>query len=206
MAVMEDEQLVGALSVRDTRGPAEQLLVLMSRFLEQLGLTVWDVAAFAVGIGPGSWTGTRVGVTTGKVLAFATGKPISGISSFDATVYGSGIQEGAVCVLSDFGRDRVFCATYEINDGMLKRITEYKTVDLEAVIKSITKRTAFVGKGAIRHRHVLSTLGDLAILPYVTLPTAQAVALLGLRSLEAGESDDPFTLTPLYGAPPHAGL
>lgn len=204
MAVVEDEQLVGELTVRSARGPVEHLVVLLSDFLEQLGLSVWDMAAFSVGLGPGSWTGTRIGVTSGKVLAFATGKPICGISSFDALVYGSGIQEGLVCALSDFGRDRLFCATYEVHDGVQNRVSEYQVIGLADMLKSVTGRTIFVGKGAMRHRQALSTLGDLAILPHVACPKGHTVALLGHRLLAGGNGDNPFTVTPLYVQPPQA--
>jgi len=204
MAVVEDEQVAGELTVRDARGPVEQLVVLLARFLKQLGLSVWDMDGFAVGVGPGSWTGTRVAATTGKVLAFATEKPISGVSSFDALVYGTEIQDDVISVLSDFGRDRMFTATYEIRYGIRKRVTEYEVIRLEDVLTSTKTRTIFVGRGALRHRRALSALGDLAILSHVGYPTGQWIASLGLKSLVVDGGDDPFTLTPVYVAMPQS--
>ena len=203
MAVVEDERLVGELTVRDARGPTERLAVLLRDFLEHLGLTVRDVDALAVGIGPGSWTGTRVGVTTGKVLAFATGKPISGVPSFDAMVYGCGVQEGTVCVLSDCGRDRVFCATYQVRDGAYRRVTDYAALPLQEALKGVSGRTLFIGQGALRHREALSALEGSAVLPQFASPSGRCVALLGLHALLEGAGGNPDALTPLYVVLPH---
>jgi tRNA threonylcarbamoyladenosine biosynthesis protein TsaB len=204
MAVVEDERLMGELTVRDARGPTEHLVGLLKRFLEHLGLTLRDVDALAVGIGPGSWTGTRVGVITGKVLAFATGKPISGVSSFDAMVYGCGVQDGTVCVLSDFGRERVFSATYEVHDGAYGQVTDYAAVPLEESLKGIDRRTTFIGQGALRHREALSAVHGSTLLPQVASPSGRCIASLGLRSLLEGEDGNPDALVPLYVALPQA--
>ena len=206
MAVVEDERLMGELTVRDARGPTEHLVDLLRRFLQHLGLTVRDVDALAVGVGPGSWTGTRVGVMTGKVLAFATGKPVAGVPSFDAMVYGCGVQDGTVCVLSDFGRDSVFSATYEVNDGTYRRSTDYAAVPLEDVVKGIDRRTIFIGQGALRHREALSALDGPTLLPQVASPSGRCIALLGIRSLQDGADGNPDALVPLYVALPQAEI
>ena len=203
MAVVNDEQLVGETTVRDPHGPTEHLALLLQCFLKQLDLDIHDMDGFAVGIGPGSWTGTRAGVTTAKVLAFATGRPLSGVSSFDALVYGSGIRDGRVCAVSDFGNDRLFQTTYEVHDGTFLRVTDYEAIHLEEMLRRTDKGTVFVGKGVIKHRQPLSELG-LAVWPQAAFPTGRSVALLGLRSLSGGAGDDPFTLTPIYAALPQA--
>lgn len=204
MSVVEDERLMGEMTVRDNRGPTEHLVGLLKGFLERLGLTLKDVDALAVGIGPGSWTGTRVGVITGKVLAFATGKPISGVPSFDAMVYGCGVRDGTVCVLSDFGRDRVFSASYEVHDGQYSRVTDYTALPLEDALKGTGSGTFFIGQGALIHHETLSAVEGSTVLPQVVSPSGRCIASLGLRSLAEGADGNPDALVPLYVALPQA--
>ncbi len=56
--------------------------------LNSVGLTLAGVGGIGVGLGPGSWTGIRVGVTVGKMLAFAAGKPVAGVPTLEALAYG----------------------------------------------------------------------------------------------------------------------
>ena len=204
MAVVEDERLVGELSVLDDRGPTEHLVLLLKGFLEDLGLAIADMDGLAVGTGPGSWTGARVGVTTAKVFAFATGSPIVGVSSFDAMVHGCGVQDGPVCVLSAFGRDRVFTATYEVREGTWARATDYRAVGRDEAVADAPRGTTFIGPGAVRHRQALSEIAGSIVLPQIASPSAHSVAVLGLGSLQRGEQDAPPALVPIYVALPQA--
>ena len=67
----------------------EQIVDNIDSTLKRAGLTLKDVEGIGVGLGPGSWTGIKVGVTVGKMLAFSTGKPVAGIPTLEALAYGA---------------------------------------------------------------------------------------------------------------------
>lgn len=204
MAVVEDEGIVGELSVRGPGGPVERLAWLLERFLGDLGRTIQDIDGFAVGAGPGSWTGTRVGIVTAKVLAFAGGKPIVGVSSFDALVEGSGVQQGNVFVISDFGKERIFLGTYEVSSGGYNRVGDYQVVGIGELASHVHKGGTVIGKGVVKHGDTLAGIAGVSVLPQAVFPAARHIAMIGLRTLSAGRGDDPSALTPIYVTPSQA--
>ena len=106
------------------------------------------IDGFAVGLGPGSFTGLRVGLSTVKALAFASQKPIVGIPSLDVLAMSSkdeGINQ--VCVVSDARRDMVYSGLYLVQKGVVKRISPYALAPTENVLAPIEGKVLLVGDG-----------------------------------------------------------
>jgi len=96
----------------------EQIVANIDATLKSAGLTLKDVGGIGVGLGPGSWTGIKVGVTVGKMLAFSTGKPVAGIPTLEALAYSTRNQPSKICAVISAGiRDTVYAACYRVNKG-----------------------------------------------------------------------------------------
>lgn len=198
--VEEDEILVEVkFSVKITY--SEILLSCIDQALKNVGLKINQMDGFAVSIGPGSFTGLRIGLSTLKGLSFATGKPLASIPSLDALAYLSLYCQHPVVAMLDAKKDQVYTAIYETRDGKLKRQSEYLVIDVEDLVKRISQKTLFVGPGAkLYQKRLIELLKDRACFSLVeqSLPSGATVALLGSKRLILGQIEDIVDLEPMY--------
>ncbi|MDP2939578.1 MAG: tRNA (adenosine(37)-N6)-threonylcarbamoyltransferase complex dimerization subunit type 1 TsaB [Candidatus Omnitrophota bacterium] len=124
---------------------SEETVPAIKRLLGKVNLSINSIDGFAVDVGPGSFTGLRIGVTCAKTLSFATKKPLKGVSSLD--ILASAIEERRyqICPIIDAKRQNVYSCLYERNDKGLKKITPYLLVNFDKLLKRINKKTMFVG-------------------------------------------------------------
>lgn len=134
VAVLREGELLAewSASVRATHG--ETLLPHVARVLELSGVTLAELDAIAVGIGPGSFTGVRIGVATAKGLALALGKPIVGISSLRTLARGISGGAGLRVPVLDAHKGEVYCAAYALDDTgrLIERVAPFHAPPAEA--------------------------------------------------------------------------
>jgi tRNA threonylcarbamoyladenosine biosynthesis protein TsaB len=198
--VQEDEILVEVkFSVKITY--SEVLLSCIDQALKNADQKIDDMDGFAISIGPGSFTGLRIGLSTLKGLSFATGKPLVSVPSLDALAYLSLYCQHPVVAMLDARKDQVYAAIYETKDGDLKRRSDYLVIDVEDLVKKISQETLFAGPGArLYQEQLIELLKDKAHFPLAeqSLPSGATVALLGSKKLILGEFEDLVSLEPLY--------
>ncbi len=115
VAVIGDEAVSAALSADGTKNHSETLLVSVREVLEKAGTTLASVGLIAVGLGPGTWTGLRVGITTAKALAYALAVPVIGISTLDAIAAGVTDYNGKLAVIVDARRHEIYGRGYTVD-------------------------------------------------------------------------------------------
>ena len=111
--------ILASRAVTDSRAHAEQLMPLVNASLAEAGRTLHDLGLIVVGVGPGPFTGLRVGVVTAQTLGFALGVPVRGVCSLDAVAAGhlvAGNPGGEFLAVSDARRREVYWARYD-TDG-----------------------------------------------------------------------------------------
>ncbi len=198
--IEEDEVLVDLkFDVKITY--SEVLLSTIDLALKTVGLKVNDIDGFAISIGPGSFTGLRIGLSTVKGLCFASGKPLASVSSLDALASLSLYCQYPVAPLLDARKDQVYVALYDTSEGKLKRESEYLVIAIEDLVKKISKKTLFVGPGArLYQKELIDLLGEKACFATgeQSVPSGASVARIGLSKLIGGQTEDITDLEPLY--------
>ena len=162
-----------------------------------------DVAALAVSIGPGSFTGLRIGLTTAKTLAYAWGKPIVGAPTLEALAYGCPCADGWVAALLDAQKGRVYRAIYCWQAGRLCEVSPVEIAPATAVVAELAALPApvmLVGESVREHRALIdATNGRVGAAPEAALmPRAAVVALLGYEKWQQGTAVRPEELNPFY--------
>lgn len=155
-----------------------------------------EVDAFAVATGPGGFTGLRVGIATMQGLAFATRRPLVGVSTFDALAMLAGDAPRVACWV-DAWRGDVFTAVYEGGAEM----EEPAVIAPDAALARLAGRSvAFIGDGAVRHAALIRTaLGTLATFAEpADPPLAGAIGRLAARAVRDGHRPAPHAIQPLY--------
>ena len=169
------------------------LLPAVAALLTGAGLVPRDLTGVIVDVGPGSFTGVRVGVTAAKTLAFALRIPVLGVSSLEALAYTDAPAE-TVMPLRDAGRGTVYVAVYgPSQNGVRPLLGPPARIDAPALAR-LAPAARCVGEHAPRLAEALGRAGPTAI------GVADAAAFLarGLARLVAGEAQSPATLVPLY--------
>lgn len=184
---------------------SERLLAAVDHVLTVAGLPLADVDALAVAVGPGSFTGLRIGVSTVKSLAFATGKPLVGVPTLDALAWMLPYAAHPVCPILDAKKDEVYAGLYRTGAGRLDRLWEYQALAPELLADRLAREApgpvVFLGDGVAPWASVLRRIlgGDARLAPPgLRLPSAVTVADLGRAALERGERAEPAGLLPLY--------
>ncbi|MFU8819627.1 MAG: tRNA (adenosine(37)-N6)-threonylcarbamoyltransferase complex dimerization subunit type 1 TsaB [Desulfurivibrio sp.] len=187
-------------SLQSSRTHSRRLLEAVARLMAECQVE-WDqLDGIAVGLGPGSFTGLRIGLASAKGLVLATGKPLLGISSLDALA-GQGLPSPyPICALIDARKQEVFAAFYEEGE-QLQRVGEYLAITPADLAARITRPTLLIGSGAELYRHLLQEkLGELARFapPALFFPRAAAIGHLALTEWQRQNFLDPGRAVPLY--------
>ena len=201
VGIVQDHEVLVDLKFDVKITYSEVLLSTIDLALKTVGLMINDMDGFAISIGPGSFTGLRIGLSTVKGLCFSSGKPLASVSSLDALASLSLFCQHPVAPLLDAKKNQVYAAIYDTSNGELKRETDYLVVGIENLVKNISKRTLFVGPGAkLYQKELIRLLGDKACfaLNEQSLPSGACVARLGLKKLTSGQTEEIANLEPLY--------
>ncbi len=168
--------------------------------LGQAGLDLKGLDALAISIGPGSFTGLRIGAATWKGLALGAGLPLVAVPTLDAMTRLGAFRDSLVCPLLDAKMGEVFGAVYRFVQGRRTRMTPDQVCAVEDLIGGIEDDILLLGDGAVRYRERIETSVPWAdfVDELCSMPRASAVAMEGLMLLEHGTCTDPARVAPVY--------
>ena len=145
LAVSSGAKILAYRNIKLKKVLSSSIIPAIKRILGKAGLKLSDIDGFAVGLGPGSFTGLRVGLATIKGLAIAMNKPIVGVSSLDILAIGVPRDNEKICVVCDARRGLVYSCLFEKKNGKLLRKSKYRLTTLQDVLDTIKGKTIFVG-------------------------------------------------------------
>jgi len=223
VALLADDRLVASLTLNSPTTHSTRLLAAIARLTAEAQIDVRKLSGIAVSIGPGSFTGVRIGLAAAKGLALAFNVPVAGVSSLEGLAVRAGRDSRLICPVIDARRKETFVAAYRWtrSDALPRMVIRPDVMPIERFLQLSPfkiKRSAFsvqrshflfLGDGAVRYRdRIESLLGKRAAFapPHRILPSAEEIAWLGHRRLARGESDDPAQLEPVYIRPSDARL
>ncbi|MDD5730624.1 MAG: tRNA (adenosine(37)-N6)-threonylcarbamoyltransferase complex dimerization subunit type 1 TsaB [Candidatus Omnitrophica bacterium] len=184
------------------------LMPAIKRVLEALGEGLRDIDYFACGIGPGSFTGVRVGIATIKGLAWSMNKPVAGISTLDILARNAPQDKGLVAPVIDAKRGLVYSAIYSASGDNLKRVSPYMLLSPEETVKKIKakagkrggKRVTILGDGlAVCRQAVSEGIGTAVILDKdYWYPEARNIIACAKENIRHRLTDTAFGVKPVY--------
>ena len=198
IALFEDGVLLAEDAHRVSNAHGESLLPMVSALFEKTGWTAGDVARWAVGVGPGSFTGIRIAVATAKGIVLATGAELVGVTSLDALAFGLG--GGLVVSLIGAGKGELYVQARRGEETVLAA-THLRTQDVAARLAEMSGDERLVVAGEAASEVDWSALGgrvELVARPPHDLPHASAVGRIALGR----PPEDADGLEPVYVRPP----
>ncbi|MGI6124102.1 MAG: tRNA (adenosine(37)-N6)-threonylcarbamoyltransferase complex dimerization subunit type 1 TsaB [Acetivibrionales bacterium] len=204
VAVVEDKKVLAELSTKHGKTHSQKILPMIKTTLSMLNKELKDVDLFAASIGPGSFTGLRIGVVTIKGLAYSLKRPVCGIPTLDALAYSMPDFNGIISPMLDARNNQVFTAYYRKINGSLDKIEPDSGITIdEWIIKAreYNENILVIGNGVELHFPKLSeNLGDKVIRSQLAMsyPRASATALLAEEAYYNNKMLTAFELEPFY--------
>ncbi|MDH4163064.1 MAG: tRNA (adenosine(37)-N6)-threonylcarbamoyltransferase complex dimerization subunit type 1 TsaB [Nitrospirota bacterium] len=186
---------------------SERLMANVDRLLKDTRISLADVEGLAVSIGPGSFTGLRIGIATIKGLVLATGKPVAAVPTLAALAWNLPHSAHPVSPLLDAKKKEVYAGVYRHGPAGIETILPEAVLPLAELASRFNEPLVFTGEGAGLFRSELQALfGQRAFFAPVSamVPSAASVAEMGRMKLVAGERADVDALAPLYIRRPEA--
>src|SRR5258705_2904480 len=207
-AILDGDRVLGEITLTIAITHSERLLAAVDRLLADCGLAPADLEGLAVSVGPGSFTGLRVGLATVKGLAMALDLPIAPVPTLDALAARLPFADAPVCPILDARKNEVYLSLYRWRGDRMCREREYLALPPELAVAELTAPVILLGDGVEACRPWLDGQGDgIRIAPVAQrLPTAATVAELCHALLAPGGGVGAEALVPLYLRPSEAEL
>jgi tRNA threonylcarbamoyladenosine biosynthesis protein TsaB len=182
----------------ESRSHGTSLPALVERVLGAAGVRIDDVEALAVSIGPGSFTGLRIGLALAKGIALAGGLPLAAVPTLEALAWVAEAVPGErVCAALDARKREVYAALFAVGPGGLERLTPDEALAPEDLAARLGPADVLVGDAAEVYGAVLAPRARVR--PFATHPPrGGVVARLGAERLAAGAGADVGAVEPVY--------
>lgn len=206
VAILEDDIILYDSFINSGLNHSETLLPAIDQAFRQLRLKIKDIDLFACALGPGSFTGLRVGVSTLKGLLLACAKPAVGVSSLAAVALNASDCNALIYSIMDASRGQVYTASYRYDNNLLLQTSPEKVVYPDEILLESDNDIVFVGEGAIKYRKIFRQKAKSARIAPASKQfiQASAVGILGREKFFRNEFLDPVTFTPVYLRPADA--
>ena len=202
VALLDGERLVAEYQLDVSVTHSERLMSAVDRVLGDARWTARDLAGLAVAVGPGSFTGLRIAVSTVKGLALALDLPIAAVPTLDAMAAALPWASLPVCPVLDARKGEVYASLYRWDGVAMRREWDYLALPLAALAARLTEPVLVIGDGAAG----VPSPHARALPPPRRLPSPACVGALGLERLRRGETVTASALAPMYLRPSEAEL
>ncbi|NIM04286.1 MAG: tRNA (adenosine(37)-N6)-threonylcarbamoyltransferase complex dimerization subunit type 1 TsaB [Armatimonadetes bacterium] len=208
VALLEGRKLLGQRCIGERFAVCRRLAPEIHSLLEAHGKSAGAVGLVAVCVGPGSFTGIRIGVATAKAFSHAVGIPVIGVNTLDALAFGAGVGDGPILAFVDAGRGRYFAAAYGGDAFPSKEPALISEVEgAEWIEQGAEAGKSRLGDGRFLATVVMSGCGESFLKEKAQACNARimecfsegvSIGRLGLERFERGGHDDPLVIRPFY--------
>lgn len=201
IALLKEGMLVDEFESESSNAHSSDLLTEIDRLLSKNSYDIKDIEGFCVGLGPGSFTGLRIGITTIKGLALSLKRPITGVPSIDSLAYNLLGHKGRVCAIIDAKQKKLYSRVYTCNGKSIDPKTGFLLLGIDELLNKLKAPAIFLGDGVGLYKdYIMEEMGSKARFgPEATwYPKAAIIGKLGYERLKTGKKDNVFSLAPLY--------
>lgn len=203
VAILDDKNIILCKNIDDKNTHSEKLMPLINSILKDCNLCLNDISLLACSVGPGSFTGIRIGIATLKAFYDATSIPVIGVTSLESLAYNIK-QDGLICSLIDAKHNNVYFSLFRYENGKYSLQADYLSDTIEnvlSILKSYNTKITFVGDGSFVYKSLIEdALEDFACFSNIDLnkENAVSVGIAALEKYKSGYIGNSDTLSPIY--------
>ena len=200
-ALLDDNKLVGEYTLNHKKNHSQKLMPMIEELLDSCDTKPKEIDVFAVSLGPGSFTGLRIGIATMAAMAQALDKEVVGVPTLEALAYNLFNIQGLICPIIDAQKDLVYTALYRWTDGNMAEVMGQQVISIDGlidVLKGKSEKIFFIGDGLERFGTGLKdNLGQRIAVPpsKLLIPSASSVAEVAKIKIKKGIKTD---IVPIY--------
>ena len=203
VALATEDTLLAEITLQTKKTHSELLMPHIDKILAMAEVSKAEIKAVAVSVGPGSFTGLRIGLATAKTLAYALKVPLIGVPTLAALAYGCLVPGVILAPMLDAQKGNVYQAVYKWHGGELTEIMPPTVMHIDEALRNLSEYNTpviLLGEAAVLHRQEIQKIGNHLVLapPHLIIQRAGSVATLGHALLKAGIQHDVMALEPLY--------
>ncbi len=209
VAIAENERILASFRDDGNLRHSDSLIPTLNNLLKKCRLKLQDIGAIALSIGPGSFTGLRIGVASCKAINLALGIPIAAVPTLDVISYNFiSEKERLLCPLIDAKKAKVYTSIYkpagrthltgQAEIGRLERISDYMLAEAKEALDKIDSPTLVFGDAIVLYGDLLKKNSLISISKKDWYPKAEIVAMLGFWKAEKRQFANPDKLVPMY--------
>jgi tRNA threonylcarbamoyladenosine biosynthesis protein TsaB len=201
IAIQNDNRLIAEVMLDIKVVHSERLMSSIEWLLKASLTSIEDIDAFAISIGPGSFTGLRIGLSTVKGLSYAAKKPIITVPTLDAFARRIAFSPYDICPMLDARKNEIYTALYRWRANALEKIILEMAISPRDFLSRIEGDTIFMGEGARIYKDLIKDIlktNAIFAPPHLMYPSASTVAEIAMEKLKRGEVSDPVGITPFY--------
>ncbi|ORT99451.1 putative molecular chaperone [Anaerovibrio sp. JC8] len=203
VAVADNKKLLAELIVENKLTHSETLLPHVEQVLNMAGVKKDALEAVAVSVGPGSFTGLRIGLAAAKAIAYGLNIPIIGIPTMEGLAWHYPVPGITVAGFIDAQKGNVYTAHYRWNGDNFDEVKAIEVLSLDDAInicREIYGPVMAVGDMVAKKMTKMESLPENLIIPpkHVLMPRAANIAMAGLKKLAAGQVDSVMDMEPIY--------
>jgi len=209
VAILENENVIGAIFITHGKSYSQTLIPTIDFLLNQLSLNLKDIDGFSVSIGPGSFTGLRIGVSSIKAFSLALHKKVAPVGSLNALAYKlREIRNSYICPIIDAKKGEIFSSLYFFDGKSFNVVVNegcYKPLEFMDLLPG--ERIYFIGNGVnLLKDKIEKNLRFEPIFPDLNLFLAEEIGKIGYNILKEGKGVEPEEISILYYRPSEAEI
>ena len=203
VALFSETRCTGEISLSSKTTHSRRLLKSIDWIMHECGTSWSDISAVAVSLGPGSFTGLRIGLSTAKGLAMAASLPLIGVPTLDGLAQQLAFQDTLVCPVLDARKKEIYCGLYRSRTGtpLMERVSDFMNLPPEALAAMIDEPVILVGDGLETYEAVFrQRLGGKALIPspIAFFPRASSIGAVAVEMWHRREFLPPENSAPIY--------
>lgn len=197
VAIATSDTLVAELTIQTRKTHSERLMPHIASLLSMAEMSQSSLKAVAVSIGPGSFTGLRIGLATAKALSYALQIPIIGVPTLAALAFACPAPGVLLAPMLDAQKGNVYLGLYEWQDGTVTEVEPPRVVGFDEAQNELSRQqrpVLMLGEAAVMYKETIMYPAP----PHAVMPRAGSVAVLAEQMYAQGVRHDVATLEPLY--------
>jgi tRNA threonylcarbamoyladenosine biosynthesis protein TsaB len=201
VGIGEDGRPVAEVSLVSKENHSARLLPSVDWLLRMAGWKIEEIDGFGVTLGPGSFTGLRVGLSTVKGFAWTLGKPVAGLDSLEVLAAQFPAERGTVVPMLDARKGRIYGAAFRRNGARMETRLPSSDLSVQELLAMIQGEVVCLGEGARKYRTEIEASGRTDVTfapPEYDLPRGATIARMAFEALSAGRTLDLHRAEPAY--------